>query len=146
MVVQKFWTAIEEGGLVFVAFDDEFFPAAEAVAAITKIRRHTAHQEIGFAPGDVKNPRQHGRGGGLAVRSGNHDGGVARDEILLEELRHGAILQFLVENIFNFWIAARDYVAYDAQVLRRLQIFGAKSFVPADSEGIEKRGGGRINV
>ena len=134
MIVEKFRAAIEEGGLVFVALDDELFPAAETVAAVAEIWGDAADQKIGLAPGDVKNPREHGGGGGFAVRSGNHDRGVARDEILLEELRHRAVGQFFVENIFDFWIAARDYVAYDAQVRRRLQIFGAKSFVPADAQ------------
>ncbi len=108
VVVQKLRPVIEERGLILVAFDDEFFAAAQAVAAFAEIRRHAANQKIRAPSGDVKNPREHGRGRGLAVRSGHHDRGVPRNEILFEQLRHRAVRNFFVENIFDLRISARD--------------------------------------
>ena len=146
MIVQEFRSAVEERGFVFVAFDDEFLAAAEAVAAIAEIRSDAADQEIRLAPRYLKNPGEHRGGGGFSVRAGDDDRGVPRNEIFLEQLRHGAVRQFFVEDVFDFRIAARDRVADHAEVRRRLQIFFAKSFVPADAEGIEQRGSGRIDV
>ena len=122
MVVQEFRAAVEEGGFVLVAFDDEFFPAAEAVAAFAEIRSDAADQEIRLASGDVKNPGEHGRGGGFAMRAGDDDRGVAGNEIFLEKLRHRAVGQFFVEDVLDFGIAARDHVADDAEIRRGLQI------------------------
>ena len=50
MIVEKFRAAVEEGGFVLVAFDDELFAAAEAVAAFAEIRGDAADQEIGRRP------------------------------------------------------------------------------------------------
>ena len=79
MVVQKFRPVIEECGIVFVAFDDEFFAAAEPVAAIAKIRGHAANQKIGTPPGDLKNPGEHRGGGGFAVGARDDDRRCGRE-------------------------------------------------------------------
>ncbi len=42
MIVEKFRAFVEECGVVLVALDDEFFPAAEAVTSIVEIRRDAA--------------------------------------------------------------------------------------------------------
>ena len=84
MVVEKFRAAVEEGGFVFIAFDDEFLAAAEAVAAFAEIRRDAADQKIRLASGYVKDPGEHRCGGGFSVRSGNDDRGVLGNEIFLE--------------------------------------------------------------
>ena len=65
MVVQELRGLVEECGVVFVAFDDELFPAAEAIAAVAEIRGDAADQEIRPPAGDLENPGEHGGGGGL---------------------------------------------------------------------------------
>ena len=58
MVVQEFRSLVEKRRVVFIAFDDEFFPAAEAVAAVAEIRRHAANQEVRPAAGDCEKSRR----------------------------------------------------------------------------------------
>src|ERR1700722_10958007 len=111
MVVQEFRAAIEKGGLVFIAFADELFPAAEAVAAVAEVGSHAANQEIGAAPSHMKNPGQHGGGGGFAVGSGNDDRSVPRNKIFLEQLGHGAVRNLFIEDVFDLGIAPGDDVA-----------------------------------
>ena len=146
VVVQKLRPAIEERSLILVAFDDEFFAAAQAVAAFAEIRRHAANQKIRAPPGDMKNPREHGRGRGLAVGSGHHDRSVPRNEIFFEQLRHRAVRQFFVENIFDLRISARDDIPHHTQVRRGLQIFFAEAFVPGNFQRIEQGRGRRIHI
>ncbi len=38
--------------------------------------------------GGMKNPREHGRGGRLAMRASDDDRGASRQKIFLEQLRH----------------------------------------------------------
>ena len=146
MVVQEFRAAIEERGVVFVALDDELFPAAQAIAAVAKIGNDSANQKIGAAAGGVKNPGEHGGGGRLAVGARDDDRGVPGNEKFLEQLRHRAVGDFFVENEFDFGISARDHVADDGEIRRGLQILFAVAFVPANAERIEKRRRGRIDV
>src|SRR4029077_17973191 len=71
MVVEEFRRLVEEGGVIFVSFDNEFVPSAEAVAAVAKIGDDPANQKVGTTAGDVKNPGEHGGRGRLAVCAGN---------------------------------------------------------------------------
>jgi hypothetical protein len=80
VVVEELRALIEESGVVFVAFDDELFAAAKPVAAVAEIGSHAADEKIGSPPGDLKDPRKHGRRGRLTVRAGDNDRCVAGDK------------------------------------------------------------------
>src|SRR4029077_350236 len=69
MVVKEFWAAVEEGRLVFITLENELFSATQSVAAVGKIRNHTADEKVRPAARGVKDPGEHGGGGGLAVSS-----------------------------------------------------------------------------
>ena len=68
------------------------------------------------------------------------------NEIVFEQLRHRAVGNFLVEDVFDFRVAARIRVADDAEIGRGLEVFFAEAFVPLDAERIEQGRGGRIDV
>ena len=103
--------SINIGVLVFIALDDEVAAAAQSVAALTEIRQHPAHQKIRTPAGRLKNPRQHRSGGGLPVRSGDHDRVVARNKKLLDDLGHRAVWDLGVEDVFEFGIPTRDDIS-----------------------------------
>ena len=73
MIMQKLGSFIEIRGIVFIAFDDEFFAAAESIAFVAEIRDYSADKKIRMAVCDMKNPGKHRGGGRFAVRSGNYD-------------------------------------------------------------------------
>src|SRR5262249_21457362 len=127
-------------------FDDELFPAAEAVAAVAEIGGDTTDQKIGAAARGLEDPCEHGGGGGLAMRAGNDNRSVARDEIFLEQLGHGAIRDGVGEDSLDFGIASRDGVADDGEIGGGLEIFLAIAFKPRDAERTEKSGCGWIDV
>ena len=67
-VVEELGPLIEEGGIVFVAFEDEVLPRAE-MKARPEVFGDAAYQERRFKSGGVENPGKHRRGGGFAVSS-----------------------------------------------------------------------------
>ena len=67
-VVDELGALVEERGVVFIGFDDEELAPAEA-RADRKISGHAADEEPGIEPGVFEDPRQHARGGGLAMRA-----------------------------------------------------------------------------
>ena len=73
-------------------------------------------------------------------------GGVAGNEKVFENCGIEQYGDLFVEDVFEFGISARDRVADDAKVRRRLQIFCAKTFIPGDAERIQQSRGGRIDV
>src|SRR5580693_4175482 len=111
MVMEKFRAAIEEGGLVFIALDDEFLASAEAVTAIAEIRRDTADEKIRPPSCHLENPSQHRRCRGFSVRAGDHDRAVLRYEKFFDDFRHRAIRNLFVQDVFELGIAARNHVA-----------------------------------
>src|SRR5205807_219267 len=139
VVVKEFRTLVEEGGIVFVALDDEFPAPAQAVAR-AEIFGHAADEEIGAASGELKNPGQQGGRGGFAVRAGHDERIVAREEKLLDHFRKRAVWNFVVENKFEFGTAAGDGVADDHEVGTRREIRFAKAVFPGDAELFEQRG------
>src|ERR1700722_12646645 len=116
MIMKKLWSAIEKRRLVFVALDDELLPSSQSVASVSEIRRHADNQEVGPTAGDVKDPGQHGGGGGLAMGTGDYDRSVSRDEIFLEQLRHRTVGQLFIEDIFHLRISAGDDISHHAQI------------------------------
>ncbi|MNM37101.1 hypothetical protein D3C81_478240 [compost metagenome] len=78
VVVHEFAALVEEGRVVLIGFDDEEVRigalainlAAEA-GGNAKVHRHAADQKARCIAGVFEYPRQHGRGGGLAMRAGH---------------------------------------------------------------------------
>src|SRR5690348_16606429 len=69
MIVQEFRRLVEERGVVFVAFHNEFITATKPVAAIPEIWRYPANEEVGTPSRDVENPSEHCGGGRFSMRS-----------------------------------------------------------------------------
>src|SRR5579871_2108978 len=80
------------------------------------------------------------------MRTGNHERTVSRDKKILQELRHRAIRNFLVENFLHFRIAPRNRVPNHAQIRHRREIFLAIPVFPRNSQRIEQRGSRRVYV
>src|SRR2546422_572658 len=107
MVVEEFRAAIPERGFVLVPFEDELFTAAESVA-LSKILGDAANQKVRLLPCRVKNPGEHRRCGGFAMRSADHDRVLARKKEFFERLGQRTIRNGPVEELFEFGIATRD--------------------------------------
>ncbi len=121
-VVEELWALVEEGGVVFVAFDDEGARGAELKAGAEVLRYAT--DEEGrlerriFARRDLINPREHAGGGGLAVGAGDDERFAAGEKFFAQQRGHGGEGNALVEDAFDFGIAARERVADDDEVGR----------------------------
>src|ERR1700678_4612358 len=101
VVVQKFRCAVEKRRLILIALDDELLPAAEPMAALAEIRSYTADQEVRPTSRYMKNPGQHSRRGGLAMRSSHDDRGVTRKKIFFQQMRHRTVRQLFLEHLFH---------------------------------------------
>src|SRR3984957_2724339 len=134
MIVQEFRAAIEERGLILVAFNNEFFTAAQTVALLFEISKHATYEKIRPASCYLKNPGEHGRSCSLTVRPSYDYRRMPRNKIFLQKLRHRAIRNFFIENVFDLRIPSRHDIPNHRQVRHRLQVFFAKSFIPADAQ------------
>ena len=138
MIMQEFRPTIEEGGLVLIAFDDKFLSTAKAIASFVEIGQHTADEKIRPPSGYVKNPGKHRSGCSFPVRSRYYDRCMPRNKIFLEKLRHRAVRNFFVENIFHLRVSARDDIPHHRKVRNGTQILLPKSFVPANAQRIQQ--------
>ncbi len=83
------------------------------LVALAEIFGDPSDQEIGMAAGHLKNPRQHGGGGGLSVSAADNDGMLAGKKFLFEDFRKRMMRELAVEHFFDFHIATRNGVADD---------------------------------
>src|SRR5713101_730495 len=90
MVMKKLGSAVPEGRLVFVSFEDEFHPAAKAVT-LAKILRHAADEKVRPLPRRLEKPCQHCGGRRFAMCSTDDDGMLSRQKHFFENLRHRAV-------------------------------------------------------
>src|SRR4029077_2871346 len=144
MVVKEFRPAIPESGLVFVAFQNKFCAAAEAVA-LTEILRYSADQEIRVLACSLEKPRQHGCSGGFPVRTANHNGMSSRQEYFFQNFRHGTVRNFAIEHFLQLRIAPGNDISNNRQVRSRRQIRGVKRMKERNAQTFEQRGSRRIH-
>ena len=145
LVVEEFCGFVPIGGIVFVAFENEFGTAGEAVA-LAEIFGDTADEEIRMLSRHVEDPGEHGGGGGFSVRAADDDGMLAGEKFFFEDFGQRAMRELAVEHLFDFHIAARNGIADDDKIRRGSEILGVERGSVLDAERFEKRGGGRIHA
>src|SRR5689334_2058675 len=97
MVMEKFRLFVEIRGVVLIALDDEFLAAAESVTPVAEIRHHAADEKVRTPPRDMEYPGKHRRRRRLPVRPGDDDRIVAGQKVILDDLRHRTVGNFLVQ-------------------------------------------------
>ncbi len=120
-VVEELGAAVEVGGVVLVALDDEALARA-GVEAAPQVQRHAADEiaRIGAA-GGIDPGRQRG-GGRLAVGAGGHQRLAAGEEEARQGLRHGDLVEAALARRGGDRVVARHRVAHHHQVGRRVQV------------------------
>ncbi len=129
--MEEFWSFIEEGRIVFVAFDDEGARGPQMKAG-AEIFRYASDEEGWLkrgvvTRGDLINPREHAGSGGLAMRACDDERFAAGKEFFVEQRGHGRKRNPFVEDVFNFGITARERIADDDEIGRRVEVrFGVR--------------------
>src|SRR3984957_20624110 len=106
-VMDKFAPLVEKGGVVFVPLDDEPWTFREA-RAFAEIIGNAADEKARLQPVMLEHPRQQRGGGGLAVRTTDHERTFAANEEFLQQFRQRAITHFLVQHSLRLRIPARN--------------------------------------
>src|SRR6266403_4105922 len=145
VVVQKFRGLVKECGIVFVALEDEFIAAAQAEAQ-AEVFGNTADKEIRAPPGVRQNPREHGGCRGLSVCSRYDERIVSGEEIFFKRLRKRTIGDFAVQHAFDFRITARQRIAEDDDIRRRIEIGFGEPIGPTNPKSLEQRRSGGIDT
>src|SRR6185437_1995606 len=135
--MQEFRSFVEEGGVVFIAFDDEMTPAAQLETAI-KVFGNAPNEERWLTLSNFENPGQHGSRRSLAVRARDHDYFFTFQEFVMQQLRQRAERNTLIEDMLKFDVAARDSVADHYEVWFRFQILGSERLRHLDSHRMQK--------
>ena len=93
-----------------------------------------------------QDPRQHGRGGGLAVRAGHCQRPFVVQNIFQQPLRAGDIGQAAIENFLHQRIAACDHVANHKQIRCERNLLRIETFDQAYALRFELRAHRRIDI
>src|SRR5262249_27171506 len=112
LVMDELAALVEEGGVVFIALDDDPFAFCKA-CALGKISRDAADEKTGVQAIMLKDPGEQRGGRGFAVRAADDDRTFATDEKFAQQFRQRTIRQFVIEDLLGFGIATRDSVADD---------------------------------
>src|SRR5207237_1710347 len=83
-VMNELAALVEEGGVIFVAFDDEPVAFGEA-GALAEVVGDATDEVARIVAIVFENPGEQGCGGGLAVRAGDDERTFAANEIFLEQ-------------------------------------------------------------
>ncbi len=143
-VVDEFAAFVEEGGVVFVRFDDEAFSQAQACGH-AEVHRHATDQKTGLQSGRLQNPGEHGGGGGFAVGARHGDDVPALQHVFGQPLRAAGVGVSGVQNGFHqrkFRAAiglagAADHVAHHEHVGGQCQLVGTKALDQFNAEGAQ---------
>src|SRR5262252_1032239 len=85
LVVQELGSAVEERRVVFVPLEDEVAAGSSAVPA-AEVHHLAADQETGIPARIEEEPGEKGGRRRLTMRSRDHDGGLAGQQVLLHRL------------------------------------------------------------
>ena len=161
-VVHEFAALVEEGGVVFVGFDDEQGARRERGAGAqpgrdTEIQRHPAHQKTRLQASGLQNPAQHGRGGGFAVGA-CHRQHMTRlcgrmQHMLGQPLRTAGVGRTRLQNRLHQGklgltlrrARPRHHVADHEQVGLQGHLVLAKAFDQVDAQGAQLVAHGRVD-
>ena len=84
-VVNEFGALVEEGGVVFVPFEDEIFRVTE-IGALTEVRWNSADEVAGLKACGFEYPGEYRGGGGFSVRAGDNEIVSASEDEVFEGL------------------------------------------------------------
>ena len=71
-IMEKLWSLVKEGRIIFVSFDDKVRPSANVIIAI-EVFQDATHHEAWIEACYGQDPRQEGRGRGLAMGPGYYE-------------------------------------------------------------------------
>jgi hypothetical protein len=135
--MQKLRTLVEERSVIFVAFEDEVFAVAEPEAA-TKVFGDASDQEGRLQTCGLEDPSKHRGCRRLAVGTGHYEHVFADEELIVQNLWQRTERNALVENQFEFDVAARERVANNNQIRPRIQVRLGKGLGKGDSERLKE--------
>ena len=146
VVVEELRRLVEEGGVVLVALDHELGPGAVAEAA-AEVLGQPADQQRRIAPRLEQQRRHEARGGGLAVRAGDHHRVLAADRVLVERVGEGAVRDAAVDRRARLGVLAAHGVPDHDQVgPPRQHVLGAEAERDRDAPALERRAHRRVDV
>ena len=143
-VVDEFRTLVEEGCVVFVAFDDEILRVPQT-GSLSEIRRDATNEVAGFESSGFKNPRQNRGGRRFAMGAGHNQIVPPAENEMPQRLGHREVEQLAVQNGLHSGIAARHGVP-DHDQIRRWDVIRLEAFCDGDALGFQKSGHRRIDI
>ena len=139
-VVDKLAALVEQRGVVLVGFDDEARTLAEP-RRNAEVEGHAANQKarlvLWTGAGLVEDPRQHGRGRGLAMRAGHGQHMTAEKHVFGQPLRAAGVGRAGVEDRLHQRVAARHHIADDEHVGRKRELVRVKALDQFDAQGVQ---------
>src|ERR1035438_1086736 len=144
-VMHELAALVEEGGVIFITFDDEPFAVGEA-RALAEIVWDAADEVARVQAVVLEDPREERSGGRLAVRAGDDQRAFAADEEVLQQFWQRAVSQLVVQYILGFRVAAGDGVADDDEVGFAREVLLRITRDDLDLTVGQEGGHGRINV
>ena len=93
-----------------------------------KVYRHTANQKPWMQAGVLKNPGQHRRSRRFTMRTRHGERPASLQQMVGKPLRAGNVGQRAIENLFQERIAARNRIADDENIGRKLRLFRFEPF------------------
>ena len=133
-VVQELTALVEEGGVVFVGFDDEERRRAET-GRDAEVPGQAADQETGLEPGLLEDPGQQAGRGGLAVGAGHGQHPAFAQQMFGQPLRTGDVVEPAFEDDLDLFVAPRQGVADDVEIGVEIKVVGAVAVAQLDAGG-----------
>ena len=126
LVVQELRAAVEERRVVLVALEHEVRPGAPPIAA-AEVLHLAADEEARVAARVEQQPGRQRRGRRLAVRAGDDDGGLSRQQVLPHRLRQREDGQAPARRLGRLDVVAERGVPDDDGVAVRRHVLGART-------------------
>ena len=144
-VVHELRPLIEICRVVFIAFDDEVLAVSNPKAR-AEILRHATNQKSRIQAAPIHHRGRNAGGGCFAMRAGNYERATTANEFLFEHFGKGAIRKFASEHLFDFRVAARNRVANNNEVGRRVQVLRLITLHDGNSQALKHRRHRRIDI
>ena len=137
LVVVELGGAVVFGGGVFIAFEDGDGAVLHADRK-GEVRALAAEEEVGFFAGVLKDPGEHGGGGGFAFGAGDDEAFGVREQVAADELGHVADGDAAFEGGLDFDVIGRDGGAHDEEAGVFGDVAGGEFFGEAEAGVLEE--------
>lgn len=144
LVVEEFCAFVEEGGVVFVAFDDEGCVFFAEVGGAGEVLGLAADEVAGVEACGVEDVCGECGGGGFSVCSADDDGLALLEDVLFEPFGEAEVGDASFKGGFDFWVASAEYVSDDDGVWVPVEVFGGVALCYGDAEVCDDVGGGGV--